>query len=145
MNKNLILDNLPKASTLFESKTEARQKLKGTVSELSRQMEVLRLTLNGRTTPAQKSKAFIQLNALKPLYNSYSNLLLAWSEAEQDNKVRVRPNLDLTETVTAPNITSVEQTFWPVTEAMIKKHPHMSKYRNKSIRIVDGAIEVEGE
>ena len=101
MNKNLILDNLPKAATLFESKTEAKQKLKGTVSELRRQMDVLQLTLDGRTTPTAKSKAFIQLNALKPLYESYGNLYLAWHDAETKAKVTVTPGLNITETVTA--------------------------------------------
>tara|TARA_R110002124_G_scaffold73242_3_gene196461 strand:- start:2556 stop:3482 length:927 start_codon:yes stop_codon:yes gene_type:complete len=103
MNKNLILDNLPKAATLLESKTEAKQKLKGTVNELRRQMEVLQLTLDGRTTPTAKSKAFIQLNALKPLYESYGNLFLAWHDAETKAKVKVTSGLNITETVTAPD------------------------------------------
>ena len=33
------------------------------------------LTFNGRTTPEAKSKAFIQLQALEPLYKSYTRLL----------------------------------------------------------------------
>ena len=145
MNKNLILDTLPKASTLFESRTAAKQKLKGTVGELKRQMEVLQGTLDGRTTPTAKSKAFIQLNALKPLYNSYNTLLLAWSEAESGASVSVSPGMKLTETVTVDEQASVETQFWSVTEEMIEKHPHMDKYRNKKIRIVNGVVEVEGE
>lgn len=145
MNKNLILDTLPKASTLFESRTAAKQKLKGTVGELKRQMEVLQGTLDGRTTPRDKSKAFIQLNALKPLYNSYNTLLTAWSEAESGTSVSVSPGMKLTETVTVDEQASVETQFWSVTEEMIEKHPHMDKYRNKKIRIVNGVVEVEGE
>ena len=103
-NKDAIMKTLPQASSLFENRTRAAQKLRGTVEQLQRAMDVAQGTLDGRTTPTMKSKAFIQLNALKPLFESYDNLLNAWSAAEDSANVPISPDLQLTETVsTGPN------------------------------------------
>ena len=102
-NKDAINDTLPKPATLLENKIEAKSKLIGTVNQLKRIMDAQNATFNGRTTPEAKSKAFIQLQALEPLYNSYSRLLAAWEAGETASKVSLTPNLQLTDTVNAGN------------------------------------------
>lgn len=99
-NKDAINKTLPQPSTLLENKTEAKGKLVGTVNQLKQIIDAQNATFNGRTTPEAKSKAFIQLQALEPLYESYSRLLAAWEAGEKASKPKVRSGLQLTETVT---------------------------------------------
>jgi hypothetical protein len=98
-NKDAINQTLPQPSTLLENKTEAKGKLVGTVNQLKQIIDAQNATFNGRTTPEAKSKAFIQLQALEPLYESYSRLLTAW-EAGEKASPKVRSGLQLTDTVT---------------------------------------------
>ena len=108
-NKDAINKTLPQPSTLLENKTEAKGKLIGTVNQLKKIIDAQNATFNGRTTPEAKSKAFIQLQALDPLYKSYSRLLAAWEAGEKASKPKVRSGLQLTDTVTTGSEIEVQE------------------------------------
>ena len=108
-NKDAINKTLPQASTLLENRTEAKGKLVGTVAQFKRVIDQQNAVLTGRTTPAAKSKAFVQLQALEPLYKSYKRLLDAWEQGEEASKEKVSPNLQLTDTVTTGSEIEVQE------------------------------------
>ena len=104
-NKQAIMETLPKPTTFFENKKEAKSKLMGAVQELTRAFNAQEATLapEARTTPSAKSKAYVMKQSLKPLLDAYTNLLAEWNASEQAAKVPISSNLQLTETVSTGN------------------------------------------